>query len=294
MKKTVKHYSRAFMVAILCVALFSLTGCTAVQISTDLSFHEDGTGTRTITAKVAKNDYQDGYGSAYYYLTQHGDQLAGYIQSAYKAAVAGSEDWLTVSVDDSGSDWEVIDLTFKFSSFEDYKQKLAALAYDETAAASYAEPELTANADGTVTYTESTAVLTAIFKSIQTTVIADTSIFDVNSTKDGVALNDGSADLQSLKDYGVELMKPEFGDSMNLNFGGEAAAVTATDGVYTITGTYTAVAVKDTSEASTESTPEAEAPKTGESPILAAAFVVGMAGFGVSLMVFGKHKVQNQ
>ncbi|MGF7142653.1 hypothetical protein HNQ56_001071 [Anaerotaenia torta] len=231
--------SKLAVLAVLGIFLLTLTGCTAVQISASILFKEDGSGSRTITASIAKNDHQDGYGSAYYYLSAHGSELETYLKTVYTQNVSGSEGWLSIAVDDSGADWEVINLTFDFSSFEDYKTKLAALAFDEEAAAAYAAPELTANEDGTVTYTENTAVLTAIFKSIQLTLMEDTAVFDINSTKDGTALNDGSADMQSLKDSGVELMKPEFGNSMVVQIGaGEAAPVEAADGVYTVTGSY--------------------------------------------------------
>ncbi len=239
MKNIAKHGSKLALAVLLAAMMFMMTGCTAVQVSASIIFNEDGSGSRTITASIAKNDYQDGYGSAYYYLTTHGDKLADYLKATYTTNVKGSEGWLKITVDDSGADWEVINFTFDFSSFEDYTTKLAALAYDKTAAAAYAAPELTANEDGTVTYSENTAVLTAIFKSIQTTLMADTTMFDVNSTKDGTALNDGSADLQSLKDYGVELMKTDFGNAMTIQIGaGEATPVEATDGVYTLTGSY--------------------------------------------------------
>lgn len=239
MKTKLRHFSKFALIAVFAIAMLTLAACTAVQISANITLKEDGSGSRTITASIAKNDHQDGYGSAYYYLTKHGDKLADYLKTTYQAKVAGSSDWLTITVDDSGAEWEVINLTFDFTSFDDYKQKLAALAYDEAAAATYATPELVTSEDGTVTYTENASVLTAIFKSIQTSIMADTEIFDINSTKDGTALNDGSADFDSLLSSGVELMKPEIGNSMTIQLGaGEATAVVATDGVYTFTGSY--------------------------------------------------------
>jgi hypothetical protein len=244
MKNIFKHVSRLALVAVLAVMMLALTGCTAVQVSASIVFNEDGSGSRTITASIAKNDLQDGYGSAYYYLKQHGDKLAEYLKSAYTSAVPGSEEWLKISVDDSGADWEVVNLSFDFKSFDDYKTKLASLAYEKDAAASYKEPELTAGDDGTVTYNENAAALTAIFKSMQKTMMDDKSMFDQNSTKDGKALNDGSADLKSLQDYGVELMKPENGNAMTVQFGaGEAAAVENKDGVFTVSGNYAGGAV---------------------------------------------------
>lgn len=302
MKKQMKHVSKLMLVAVLAIMMFTLTACTAVQISADVTLGEDGTGSRTITASIAKNDLQDGYGSAYYYLSKHGNDLEKYLKSTYTAEVPGSEGWLDISVDDSGSDWEVIKLTFDFNSFDDYKTKLAALAYDETAAATYAAPEFKVNDDGTATYTENAAVLTAIFKSIQTTIMADTKVFDVNSTKDGKATNDGSADLKSLTDMGVELMKPEFGTAMTISLGtADAAAVEATDGVYTITGKYEVkAAVEDTdtssdaTDTSSESTPATtDVPKTGESIILAVVSLAGLAGCAALLMVSKKRGAKN-
>lgn len=239
MKTIIKRASKLILVALLGVMLLTLSGCTAVQISTSITLNEDGTGSRTITASIAKNDYQDGYGSAYYYILKHGNDLAEYLKTTYSTVVSGSEDWLSISVDDSGSDWEVINLSFDFTSFDDYKEKLAALAYDETQAAAFVAPELANNEDGTVTYTENTAAMTAIFKSIQATIMADDTMFDVNCTKDGQALNDGSADLKSLQDYGVELMKPENGNALTIKIGnGEATPVEAVDGIYAYTANY--------------------------------------------------------
>jgi len=234
-----KRLNKGFLgiVCAMVMTMVVLTACTAVQISAFITFHADGTGSRKITASIAKNDHQDGYGSAYYYLSKHGDELKQYLVDAYGTAVAGSEEWLTISVDDSGAEWEVVDLTFEFSSFDDYKDKLAKLAFNSEEVAP--APEFITNDDGTVTYTENEAVLKGIFKSIQTTIMADDSIFDINSTKDGVALNDGSSDFDSLASSGVELMKPDFGSAMTIQFGqSEGIAVESVEGVYTVTASY--------------------------------------------------------
>jgi hypothetical protein len=313
MKKLVKKYSRLVLVAILGVMLFALTGCTAVQISASVDLNEDGSGSRTITASIAKKDLQDGYGSAYYYLKQHGDKLEKYLKSAYASKVPGSDKWLKVSVNDSGADWEVINLTFDFKSFDDYKTKLASLAYDKEAAATYAEPKLTVKDDGTATYSENAAALTAIFKSIQKTMMDDKAMFDINCTKDGKALNDGSADLKSLQDFGVEMMKPENGDAMTIKLGsGKAAAIEAKDGLYTVTGKYEAKAAtevkEDTADEAAESAAadtaaetsasdtasESDLPKTGDSIMLAVISVIGLVSCAAVLMTSKKLKTQNR
>lgn len=246
MKNKLKRISRFALVALLGVMMLVLSGCTAVQISATLNLNEDGTGSRTITASIAKNDYQDGYGSAYYYFKKHGAELEEFLKTTYTTAVPGSENWLNITVDDSGADWELVHMTFDFTSFDDYKEKLAALAYDETQKAAFIAPELTSAEDGSVTYTENTAALTTIFKSMQTTIMADESIFDINSTKDGQALNDGSSDLQSLIDYGAELMKPDYGNALTIKVGsGEATPVVAENGVFTYTANYGGGAVAE-------------------------------------------------
>lgn len=246
MKNKLKRISRFALVAFLGVMMLVLSGCTAVQISATLNLNEDGTGSRNITASIAKNDHQDGYGSAYYYFKKHGAELEEYLKATYTTAVPGSESWLNITVDDSGTDWELVHMTFDFTSFDDYKEKLTALAYDEAQKAAFVAPELTTAEDGSVTYTENTAVLTTIFKSMQTTIMADENIFDINSTKDGQALNDGSSDLQSLVDYGAELMKPDYGNAMTIKVGsGEATPVVADNGVFTFTANYGGGAVAE-------------------------------------------------
>ncbi len=227
-----KKMKKLFFVAVMLVAVLALNACTAVQVSGQLVLNSDGSGTRTITGMIAKQDYQDGYGSAYYYFKQHGEAMETYLRNLYTEKVSGSENWLTIQVDDSGEAWEVVTLTFSFANFEEYTKRLEALAYDETAKASYVAPTFAAD-DAGVTYQESTGVMTAIFKSIQTTIMADDTMYDETCPKDGVALNDGSANGQ-LVDYGVELMKPENGSAMTVQFnGGEVTAVDAVDGNFT-------------------------------------------------------------
>lgn len=231
MKSRSKHM---LVVALAIVTMMVLTACTAVQVSGNLVLKEDGSGIRQITGSIAKQDYQDGYGSAYYYFKQHGAELENYIRSVYEEKVPGSTEWLKVAVDDSGADWEFVTLTFDFSSFEEYQTRLKALAYDAEAAASYVDPTFSVDENGQISYQESTAVMTAIFKSIQKTFMADDTMFDPTCTKDGTALNDGSADGQ-LEEYGVELMKPENGAAMTIQAGtNEAAAVEAVDGMFTL------------------------------------------------------------
>ncbi|WP_312372575.1 hypothetical protein [Lachnoclostridium sp.] len=244
---------RAKSVAALLTVLFTmvmLTACTAVQISSNLVINSDGSGSRTIQGLIAKNDFQDGYGSAYYYFKKHGADLEQHLKGIYDSKVKDSSEWLAISVDDSDSEWEVVTLSFDFSSFEDYTSKLNSLAFDETAAASFVNPTFDEKEDGIVTYTESTGVMTSIFKSLQNNIMADDSIYDPESTKDGVALNDGSADGQ-LEEYGVELMKPEVGDALTIQInGGDPVAVTQTDGIYSYTATATGEKVVEEKEKS--------------------------------------------
>ena len=120
--------SMMLLFALVCVLV--LGACTAVQVSGELELHSDGSGSRKIVGLIAKQDYQDGYGSAYYYFKQHGDELAASIAGIYADKVEGSGEWLEVAVDDSGDDWEVVTLSFEFSSFEEYLGRLRALAYD--------------------------------------------------------------------------------------------------------------------------------------------------------------------
>ena len=206
------------LAALVCVLV--LGACTAVQVSGELELHSDGSGTRKIVGLIAKQDYQDGYGSAYYYFRQHGDELAASLSGIYEQNVAGSGEWLEITVDDAGSDWEVVTLSFAFSSFAEYQERLRALAYDEAFAENYADPQIVEENGKVTGYSESTSVMTAIFKSLQMSVMADGNLYDEHCTKDGEALNDGSADGQ-LGDYGVELIKPENGNGFTLSIDGQ-------------------------------------------------------------------------
>lgn len=227
-----KKQKKSLLLLFIAIAMFALCACTAVQVSGDLKINSDGSGSRRLEARIAKNDYVDGYGSAYYYFKQHGADMENYLKDVYETNVPGSSEWLSVSVDDSGDEWEIITLSFDFSSFDDYTQKLESLAYDAEAAADYVTPEFEQDEDGNVTYKESAQVMTSIYKSIQNTIMADDSMYDPECTKDGVALNDGSADGE-LEDGGVELMKSDYGDAMTIQVDdGEETPIEAVDGVF--------------------------------------------------------------
>ncbi|MDE7326790.1 MAG: hypothetical protein K2N63_11010 [Lachnospiraceae bacterium] len=220
-----------FFAAFLCVLM--LGACTAVQVSGELMLNADGSGTRKIVGRIAKQDYQDGYGSAYYYFKQHGEELAASLEQIYAKEVEGSGEWLKITVDDSGSDWETITLSFDFSSLEEYAGRLRTLAYNENFAGNYTDPQVTVEGGQVTGYSESTAVMTAIFKSLQSSVMEDEALYDERCTKDGEALNDGSADGQLLE-YGVELIKPENGSGFDLVMDGkEMISLAAVDGMFT-------------------------------------------------------------
>lgn len=234
MKNKVKAIAIVLAMSML---LLCFAACTAVQVAGSLVINEDGSGSRQLTGLIAKQDYQDGYGSAYYYFKLHGADLQAKIESIYADKVPGSSDWLKVSVDDSGDVWEVITISFDFTSLEDYTAKLKSLAYDETFTAAYADPTFVWNEDGTYTYTESGEVMKAFFKSLQMSIMADETAYDPTCTKDGTPLNDGSADGQ-LEEYGVEMIKPENGEALTLQVnGGDVVSVPNVEGTYTYTGT---------------------------------------------------------
>lgn len=235
---TMKTKLRAIaLILAMSIVMMAFAACTAVQVSGQLVINEDGTGSRQLVAQIAKNDdLGDGYGSAYYYLKLHGDALQAKIAEIYAQNVDGSADWLNITVDDTAEDWEVITISFDFESLEDYTAKLHALAYDETAAAAYDDPAFTRNEDGTFTYTENSQVITAIYKSLQLSIMADESAYDPACTKDGVALSDGSADGQ-LEDSGVEIIKGENGQALTIQVdGGAVIPVSNTDGIFSFTG----------------------------------------------------------
>lgn len=248
MKKQVKVIS---IILALCMVAAVLSACTAVQVSGKLVINADDTGSRQIVGLIAKQDDNgDGYGSCYYYFKQHGEELQAKLADIYASAVEGSSEWLHVDVDDSGDTWEAVTLSFDFTSIEDYAAKLKALAYDAAAAEAYADPTFTRNDDGTFTYTESGSVMTAIFKSLQTSVMADETLFDPNCTKDGTAQNT-AASLEDLTGSGVELMKPENGEVLTIQVdGGEDIPVPAENGVYTFTGTPSGEAISAEHETS--------------------------------------------
>ena len=225
------------LLLVMLTAAVIFTACTAVQVKGRLDINADGSGTRTVVGMISKTDDNgDGYGSCYYFFRLHGEELKAKLASLYAGAVEGSGDWLRIDVDDSGEAWEVVTLSFDFTSFEDYAAKLRSMAFDDTTTAVYEDPVFTRNADGTFTYTESAATVTAVFKSLQLAVMADETLFDFACTKDGTPLNTASS-MDDLTGFGVELIKPENGDAMVLTVDGGAEIVVPNDnGYFTFTG----------------------------------------------------------
>ncbi len=223
---------------VLCMVMAMLAGCTAVQVSGKLVINADGSGSREIVGLIAKNDDNaDGYGSAYYFFRKHGADLQAAIQAIYAEKVPGSAEWLNIAVDNSGDTWETVTISFSFTSFADYTAKLKSLAYDAEQNAAYADPTYTTGEDGVFTYTEATSVMTAIFKSLQMSVMADETLYDPACTKDGTALNTAAGE-GDLKDNGVELIKAEYGQALTIQVnGGDVIEVPNVGGVFTYTGT---------------------------------------------------------
>lgn len=235
-----KHFKKVAAMVAACTLCGSmlLASCTAVSVKGDLVLNQDGTGSRTITGVIAKNDNNsDGFGSAYYYLTKHGSELESYVETVYSVKISGSADWLTVTVDDSSAEQETISLSFEFTSFADYTTKLGALVQFGDEEASYVAPTLVENDNGSVTYTESTTVLTSVYKALQTYIMNDDEIFDFDCTIDGEKTNtDPMNDFDTLLSSGVELDKLS---PLTVKIGsGKATALTADGDSFTLTANW--------------------------------------------------------
>lgn len=248
MRKFKKAFAVIGMIAVLlCMGL--LTGCESLRISGELVLNEDGSGTRSITATLTKGDAGDGYGDAYYYLKKHGNELQSYIADVYAEKVPGSGDWLVVTVND-GATTETMTLSFEFTSFADYTEKLGKLAKFGNATAEYTAPTLTSNLNGSVTYTEETSVQKAIYLALQKHIMDDETVFDIDCTIDGNPANlkqdepeSGgyymASDYEGLLKYGfkydqAELFLPP--PSISVKVGAtNARDVSAADGKFTTT-----------------------------------------------------------
>lgn len=182
-----------------------LASCNAITVNGDLVLRQDGSGSRKVTGVIPKGDDKgDGYGQAYYYLKIHGSALETYIENAYAEKITGSGDWLNVTVSDTASQ-ETIELSFDFTTFADYTEKLGKLVKFGVEDAVYTAPALTENSNGSVTYTESSSVQTSVYKALQTYIMNDEEVFDIDCTINGEKQN-----TQASKDdllSGVELDK---------------------------------------------------------------------------------------
>lgn len=186
-----KHIKKTFLavftaVMMLCICLFA--ACENIAVKGDLVLNQDGTGSRKITATIIKHDKDDGYGNAYYYLRKHGSELQSYIEGVYQTKVSGSEEWLAVKVTD-GTDKETIELSYNFTSFADYTEKLGKLVKFGNEETAYTAPTLVENSNGSVTYSEPASIQTAIYKALQTYMMDDETVFDIDCTINGEPAN---------------------------------------------------------------------------------------------------------
>ncbi len=199
--------------------------CTAIAVKGDLVLNQNGSGSRKVTGVIEKGDDKgDGYGQSYYYLKIHGSALETYIENVYAEKVTGSGEWLDVTVNDAQAQ-ETIELSFGFTSFADYTDKLGKLARFGVAEAEYTAPTLTENSNGSVTYTESASVQTSVYKALQTYIMNDETVFDLDCTINGEKQNTAASkdDLKS----GVELDKTA---PMSIKIGAGAAQNVTADG----------------------------------------------------------------
>lgn len=223
-----KNWKKATATAVLACVIGStafMASCTAISVKGDLVLNENGTGSRTVTGVIAKNDDQgDGYGQAYHYLKIHGSELETYVENVYAEKISGSGEWLDVTVTD-GEAQETIELSFEFDTFADYTEKLGKLVKFGAEDAVYTAPTLTENDNGSVTYTESVTVQTAVYQALQTYIMNDETAFDIDCTVDGDKQNTKASkdDLIS----GVELDKTA---PMTIKIGAGAAQTVVADG----------------------------------------------------------------
>lgn len=230
-KKTLLAVFTAVMM--FCICLFA--ACANITVKGDLVLNQDGTGSRKITATITKNDNKgDGYGQSYYYLKKHGSELQSYIAGVYQTKVSGSEEWLAVKVTD-GTDKETIELSYNFTSFVDYTEKLGKLVKFGNEETAYTAPTLVENDNGSVTYSEPAAIQTAIYKALQTYMMDDETVFDIDCTVDGDKTNTAA----SKKDL-LDGVKDDETAPMSIKIGAGNAKTVMKDGDnnYVVTANY--------------------------------------------------------
>lgn len=220
-----KKWRKGLILLFVLLLMSIMSACSPVSISGDLSINSDGTGTRTIVGKIDKVGTDDN-GCTYYYFKLHGDDLKAWLENKYAEMVPGSEEWLNITVTDSGAN-EIVTLSFDFTSFDEYAARLQALGFDPEFAGNYVEPVITMEGDAIAAYSESTGVMTAIMKSIQMAFLADDTVYDDACTMDGKSLNGGSSDGVT-KDNGIELLSAGSGPALTIQVdGGESKGLFA-------------------------------------------------------------------
>lgn len=191
----------------LLLALF-LVGCTALSVGGSLTINENGTGSREFVITVL--DSTNDSGNAYKYMKKHGQDLEDWLKSEYETAITnsviGNDAWLDIKVTPLADNKETIKISFSFSSFADYTQKLTLLAkFDsEEIPAGFQLPTLTrvgAESSTIYSYYEKANMRVKIFDNIKNKFIGSDDLLDITAG----GTNSDNQTTETLRDYGLEV-----------------------------------------------------------------------------------------
>ena len=130
MKIMIKKY---FLGAVIPIAVFLIvifSSCTPIHIGGGIVLKGDGSGSRTFDVYIYDQENDEGGGNARHYLKVSGDALKRAVEQKLRVNLKDSS-WITVSVSQglgAMSHAEIVTLSFEFSDFKDYGNKMKQLA----------------------------------------------------------------------------------------------------------------------------------------------------------------------
>ena len=181
-----KHGKILILMSLLLIAALVLCACESCWLTGSITINGDGSGERHISIHIPRLKTDGTESPSYYHLKKHGDDLSAWVEARYAQHNPGTAAWLNASVHPEAAE-EILTLSFPFANYDEYIERLKVLTAGKN---SFNVPQLEAVNGKVARYTEDGTVLTAVFRTLESWVYEDDTVFDLDARKpDGTRMN---------------------------------------------------------------------------------------------------------
>ena len=176
----------AFALPLVAGLIAIIGACTPIQIGGEIVLNEDGSGSRKFEIYIYDEDDGEGGGNAYHFLNVHGAELKAAVEQKLKWTLNDAS-WLSITVDRGyGAMYitEIVTLSFNFTDFKDYTDKLKVLAKFGKVfmpeGSEFSAPTLKKVSNNQMLYTETAAASLWAIKPLFNAFLDDANLFDIS------------------------------------------------------------------------------------------------------------------